>query len=129
MSSLIELVRCWLHHHTMNIYRGGKERKKERVVKEGEIRQQNHELQNFIMCRAAHSHTKQTNLKKKYILRQSKPSEESEREKKENECISKFNNGQGVDFLLNTNFNFFKLKILQALDVADPVNAAKECVR
>lgn len=63
----------------MNIYRGGKERKKERVVKEGEIRQQNHELQNFIMCRAAHSHTKQTNLKKKYILRQSKPSEESER--------------------------------------------------
>lgn len=50
----------------MYIYRGGKE-KKEREEKEGEIRQQNHELQNFIMCRAAHSHTKADELEKKSV--------------------------------------------------------------
>lgn len=67
----------------MYIYRGGKE-KKEREEKEGEIRQQNHELQNFIMCRAAHSHTKADELEKKvYLETIEKPSEESERERKE----------------------------------------------
>ena len=80
----------------MYIYRGGKE-KEEREEKEGEIRQQNHELQNFIMCRTAHSHTKADELEKKVYLetienrlrRVRERERERKKEKKENECISK----------------------------------------